>query len=174
MLKPSHFILVDCNESQLLLYDDCMLQKKSYQISTACNGLGERKDSECTPRGCGDNTVFTARRPTGEIYSHDINDKYPERDWILGRILWLSGLERGFNRGGQFDTMHRYIYLHGSPSNRMKNPYGSRGCIRMHCHDVIALYNTIDIGCPIYISASIDKDVSYYRDQYDKLCVKAE
>ncbi len=94
------------------------------EISTAKNGPGERFSSECTPRGSHivramiganrpANTVFIGRRPTGELYTSALHEQFRERDWILTRILWLSGLELGRNRLGAVDTMRRYIYIHG-------------------------------------------------------------
>ncbi len=136
---------------------------RDYPVSTAKNGAGELQGSEKTPRGrhlirakVGQgsipNTVFIGRRPTGEIYTPELRKRYPQRDWILTRIFWLSGLEVGKNRLGPVDTMRRYIYIHGSPDDvRMGTP-GSRGCIRLHNDDVIDLYELIPVGTPIIIS----------------------
>jgi len=112
------------SRQQLHVFDHKSL-RHTYNISTAKNGVGEEKGSEKTPRGkhiirakigqdCPLNTVFKGRRPTGEIYTSDLKLQYPERDWILTRILWLSGQEIGKNRLGQQDTMQRYIYIHGT------------------------------------------------------------
>jgi lipoprotein-anchoring transpeptidase ErfK/SrfK len=130
---------------------------KTYRISTAANGVGEKKASFQTPRGwhiirakIGEGqpkgTSFIGRRPKG-LYSPDQGQK----DWILSRILWLSGLEIGKNRLGDCDTMQRYIYIHGTPKD---NPVGephSKGCIRMHCDDVIDLFNNISVGTKVLI-----------------------
>jgi L,D-transpeptidase YbiS len=97
-----------------------------YPVSTARNGPGERRGSGCTPRGWHRirikigaglplDTVFVGRRPTGEIYGPELAARHPERDWILTRILWLTGLEPGRNRGGECDTLRRFIYIHGCP-----------------------------------------------------------
>ena len=144
---------------RLLAGDECV---KKYLISTAKNGAGEQKGSEKTPRGkhmirakIGEglpiNTIFVGRRPTGEIYHSDMKIQYPNRDWILTRILWLSGLEVGKNRLGQVDTMRRYIYIHGTPSD---NPMGlpeSRGCIRMQNEDILELCQMINAGTRVNI-----------------------
>ena len=61
----------------------------------------------------------------------ELAEANPGRDWILTRILWLSGREPGFNRLGDVDTMRRYIYLHGSPDTVEMGVPGSIGCIRM-------------------------------------------
>lgn len=134
-----------------------------YPVSTAKNGPGEQQDSECTPRGqhiiaekigtgCPVGTVFVSRQPTGEIYSPQLKEKEPERDWILTRILWLRGEESGFNHGAGVDSYNRYIYIHGSPDDVVMGTPGSRGCIRMRNRDVIELFDLVDAGTPVNIS----------------------
>ena len=134
----------------------------SYQVATATNGVGQNYGSECTPLGehrirakigadKPTNTVFVGRRPSGEIYSEDLAKQYPQRDWILTRILWLCGNERGINRSGFVDTMRRYIYIHGAPdSHRMGIP-SSHGCIKMHNTNIINLFDRVDIGTTVTI-----------------------
>ena len=90
-------------------------------------------------------------RPTGEIFSKDLDARYPERDWILTRILWLSGLERGFNRGGKVDTMRRYIYIHGTPDRIALGIPDSKGCIRMRNSDIVDLFDRVPPGTPVLI-----------------------
>ncbi|NJM11680.1 MAG: L,D-transpeptidase [Synechococcaceae cyanobacterium SM1_2_3] len=120
----------------------------SYPVSTARNGPGEQRGSGCTPRGWHRirikigaglpiNAVLTGRRPTGEIYGEELAGRYPERDWILSRILWLTGLETGFNRGGNCDTLRRFIYLHGCPDTAPMGVPLSHGCIRMRNREVL-------------------------------------
>lgn len=133
-----------------------------YPVSTARNGPGERKGSYCTPTGwhkiCAKigagqtiNTVFKGRRPTGEIYSPDLAAEFPERDWILSRILWLGGLEPGKNRYGAVDSTWRYIYIHGTPDELMQGRPESHGCVRMLNADVIALFEAVAVGCRVWI-----------------------
>jgi lipoprotein-anchoring transpeptidase ErfK/SrfK len=135
---------------------------KTYPVSTAKNGPGERKSSECTPRGwhrvrakigSGQplHSVFKGRRPTGEIYSPELGRLNPERDWILTRILWLGGLEPGFNRYGEVDSTWRYIYIHGTPDEGMRSQPESHGCIRMFNADVLELFDRIEPGVKVYI-----------------------
>lgn len=135
---------------------------KTYTVSTARNGAGEGNGSECTPRGghrirakigadCPVNTVFKGRRPTGEIYSPDLRRRFPDRDWILTRILWLSGTEPGFNRLGDVDTMRRYIYIHGAPDDDPVGIPGSHGCIKMRNADVVELFDLVPVGAPVAI-----------------------
>jgi L,D-transpeptidase YbiS len=133
-----------------------------YPISTALKGVGEAEGSGQTPRGwhiirakIGEdapiNTVFVSRRPTGEIYMPENDLLSPERDWILTRILWLSGLEPGKNRLGLCDTMRRYIYIHGSPDHRVGSTPGSKGCIRMRSTDIITLFHDVPVGTKVFI-----------------------
>jgi lipoprotein-anchoring transpeptidase ErfK/SrfK len=135
---------------------------KRYPISTAKRGVGETNGSYCTPRGrhvirarigAGQpaNTVFVERRPTGEIYTPELAARFPGRDWILTRILWLSGCEPGFNRLGNVDTMRRYIYIHGSPDSVEMGKPGSIGCIRMRNGDVMDLFERVKVGTKVEI-----------------------
>lgn len=133
-----------------------------YPVSTAKNGPGERKGSYCTPTGWHRirakigaglpiNSVFKARRPTGEIYSPELSIQQPQRDWILSRILWLGGLEPGKNRYGEVDSGWRYIYIHGTPDELMNGQPESHGCVRMNNADVIALFDAVPVGCRVFI-----------------------
>ena len=92
------------------------------------------------------------RRPTGELYTPALGSLFPNRDWILTRIFWLSGLEQGYNRLGIHDTMRRYIYIHGTPDERILGTEPqSRGCIQMYNQDLIHLFNIIPVGTKILI-----------------------
>lgn len=146
----------------LELLDERGVCLRRYSVSTARNGAGERRGSHCTPRGAHKvrakigagaaiNTVFVGRRPTGEIYSPQLAQQYPGRDWILTRILWLSGCEPGFNRLGDVDTMRRYIYIHGSPDSIQMGQPGSIGCIRMHNADIVDLFDQTPVGTSVRI-----------------------
>ena len=135
---------------------------REYNIATAKNGPGEAFGSERTPRGkhiirakIGDgqleNTVFVGRRPTGEIYSPELKKQHPNRDWILTRILWLSGLEKGKNRLGKVDTMRRYVYIHGCPDEDKMGIPSSHGCVKMRNCDVIELFDLVPVGTSVEI-----------------------
>ncbi len=134
----------------------------SYPVSTALAGPGEANGSGCTPRGrhyvraCigggqPSGTVFVARRPTGELYSVELARACPERDWILTRILWLCGLQKGINRGGNVDTQRRYIYIHGTPDTEPMGIPRSHGCIRMRNSDLIELFDQVQPGTSVLI-----------------------
>lgn len=102
--------------------------------------------------GLPENTVFVRRRPTGEVYSDELGKLYPDRDWILSRILWLSGCEPGFNRMGEVDTMRRYIYIHGTPHEESIGHPVSHGCVRMRMHDIVELFDQVPVGTPVEIA----------------------
>ena len=149
-------ININIKLQQLDIYDDSGFLLKRYRISSSKNGLGELYGSYCTPRGrhivrakigAGQplNTVFVERRPTGEVYAPELASGFPGRDWILTRILWLSGCERGYNRMGRVDTMRRAIYIHGSPDTVEMGKPGSGGCIRMHNRDIVELFDLVPV-----------------------------
>jgi len=157
------YIEVNLNEQRLTAFDQTGEVVINTLVSTARNGSGETENSFCTPRGwhrirakigkdAPRNTVFKARRPTGELFSEELRNRFPDRDdWILTRILWLCGLEPGFNRFGNVETMHRYIYIHGCPDGDPMGVPSSHGCIKMRNEDVIELFAQTDPGAIVYI-----------------------
>ncbi|HAY47144.1 MAG TPA: L,D-transpeptidase [Gammaproteobacteria bacterium] len=166
-------LLVDINKQVLKLYDGSNL-KSTYPISTALNGVGQKIGSECTPLGAHIirakigagaplNAVFVARRQTGEIYSRVLEQQSQlegnPRDWILTRILWLSGREVGRNRLGECDTMRRFIYIHGCPDSHQMQTPNSHGCIKMRNADVVDLFDRVFVGESIDIVESDDSHV---------------
>ena len=149
-------IRVILDDQRLDLVDDGTVLK-SYRVSTSRYGAGERAGSLRTPRGrhvvramigagAPAGTVFRGRRKTGEIYTDKLASKQPGRDWVLSRILWLSGTEVGKNRLGAVDSMRRYIYIHGTPERYLLGTPASIGCIRMSDEDVIELFGMISPG----------------------------
>lgn len=155
-------IVINIARQQLELRSGPDIEPRIYPVSTAKNGAGERNGSFCTPRGrhiirarigagCPENTVFVGRRPTGEMYTPELGEKFPGRDWILTRILWLSGCEPGFNRLGDVDTMRRYIYIHGSPDSVEMGKPGSIGCIRMRNRDIVEIFDRVAPGTSVQI-----------------------
>ncbi|WP_455208535.1 L,D-transpeptidase family protein [Kaarinaea lacus] len=154
-------IIVSIADQRLQLRDNGKIAI-DVMVATAANGPGELSGSECTPRGkhivrakigggCPIYSVFVGRRPTDEVYSEKLRRAHPERDWILTRILWLSGQEVGKNRLGNVDTMRRYIYIHGAPDEEVYGQPNSHGCVRMKNADVIRLYDAIDVGISVLI-----------------------
>jgi lipoprotein-anchoring transpeptidase ErfK/SrfK len=154
-------IVVSLREQRLRLVE-ADGHRTEYAVSTALNGPGEQPGSHCTPRGrhrvrlrigegCAMGTVFVGRRPTGEIWTPALAAQYPGRDWILTRILWLTGCEPGRNRGGEIDTLRRYIYLHGCPDDAPMGVPRSHGCIRMRNRDIVALFDRVPAGTEVVI-----------------------
>ena len=149
-------MLIDIGRQELTF------QGKTYSVSTAKNGPGEKNGSFCTPRGrhivrakigAGQplNAVFVRRRPTGEVWTPELHAKYPGRDWMLTRLLWLSGCQPGFNRLGEVDTMRRYIYLHGTHEYAEMGKPGSIGCVRMRNADILELFERVAPYTPVEI-----------------------
>jgi len=160
-VPPEPLIRVDLARQSLLLAD-AGGREHAFAVSTSRFGAGELNGSFKTPRGrhqirakigagCPSGAVFIGRRPTGEIYSDALARTYPDRDWILTRILWLSGLEPGINRFGAVDTMRRYIYIHGMPDSDPCGTPGSIGCIRMRNDDIVNLFDRVDVGTTVII-----------------------
>lgn len=155
-------IEIDAARQELALRDAAGTVLRRYAISTAAKGLGEKNGSFQTPTGrhlvrakigagMPLRSVFVRRRPTGEVWTPDLHAQYPGRDWILTRILWLSGCEPGRNRLRDVDTMRRYIYIHGSPDSAEMGRPGSHGCVRMRNDDVAELFELV----PPYTSVEI-------------------
>ena len=155
-------IEISIPQQELSLHGDDDEMLRTYAVSTARKGAGERNGSFRTPRGrhivrarigagAPLNAVFVRRRPTGEIYTPELGAQFPMRDWILTRILWLSGCEPGFNRLGEVDTMRRYIYIHGSPDSVPMGTPGSIGCVRMRNSELVELFDLVSVGTPVHI-----------------------
>lgn len=159
-------IRIVLTEQRLELLEDGRV-RATWPVSTSRHGPGELAGSGCTPRGAhrvrakvgGDlprGAVLRGRRPTGEVWSEALQAAQPGRDWILSRILWLSGLEPGRNRMGDVDSMRRYIYIHGTPDTEPMGVPLSHGCIRMRNDDVIALFDAVAPGTPVDILPAVE------------------
>lgn len=159
--KQKKFIKISLTNQDLKLHagNEILFQSG---ISSALKGAGELNGSECTPRGlhyisemvgedCVEGAVFNARKPTGEIYSDELAKKYPDRDWVLTRILRLTGGEEGHNKGGNVDSYNRLIYIHGTPEETDIGKPVSHGCIRMKNRDIIELYDMVDTNTEVMI-----------------------
>lgn len=163
MMRAQHRIEIDVPTQMLVVWDAGRIVFEK-RIATAKKGVGEQNGSEQTPRGrhiirakigggAAVNAVFVGRRTTGEIYSPQLRTLFPQRDWILTRILWLSGLEPGKNRLGKVDTMRRYIYIHGCPDEDPMGVPSSHGCVKMRNDEIITLFDLIKVGTPVHIRA---------------------
>ena len=155
-------LVVSISQQTLTVFNTQNKVLAHYSISTAANGAGCEKNSGCTPLGkhiirakIGDGapvgSVFVGRRPTGEICTPALMAEFSNRDWILTRILWLSGTEVGVNRLGNVDTMQRYIYIHGTPDSNAMGVIGSHGCVRMRNADMVALFDMANVGVEVDI-----------------------
>lgn len=153
-------IEINVAQQELMIRKDEKILR--YGISTAAKGVGQKKGSEKTPlgrhiirakigAGLPLNAVLVGRRFTGEIYSAELANQHPGRDWILTRILWLSGCEIGLNRLSDCDSMQRYIYIHGTPDTEPMGIPRSHGCIRMRNQDVVELFDQVSVGCEVFI-----------------------
>ena len=153
---------IGLGRQELVLINTAGARMKHYSISTSKFGAGEQNGSFCTPRGAHvirarigagqpENAVFVRRRPTGEIWTQELHARFPGRDWILTRILWLCGRERGKNRWGAVDTMRRYIYIHGTHEFAELGKPGSIGCVRMGNRDIVELFDLVAAGTPVEI-----------------------
>ncbi len=162
MTQPQPVIEIDVPTQSLILKDAQGRILMQTRISTARNGVGEENGSEKTPRGAHyirakigaglpADAVLVSRRPTGEIYSPSLRAAFPNRDWILTRILWLCGLEPGKNRLGNVDTMRRYIYIHGCPDEDPMGVPGSHGCVKMRNREIIELFDRVAPGTRVHI-----------------------
>ena len=159
---PSSMLIdISINEQRLSLYDGDQAVRH-FSVSTALNGPGQQHGSGCTPlgrhqvrarigAGLDSGAVLVGRRPTGEVWSRELAAQQPQRDWILSRILWLSGCEPGVNRLGNVDSMRRFIYIHGTPDTEPMGAPRSHGCVRMRNADVIELFDRVPVGCPVLI-----------------------
>ena len=157
-------IEIDVPAQALTLFDDAGKVVRRFSVSTATNGVGEENGTNCTPRGrhivrarigagLPMRTVFRGRRPTGEVWSPGLHEQFPGRDWMLTRLLWMSGCEPGKNRLGCVDTMRRYVYIHGTADLEPMGVPGSHGCVRMRNEDVAELFDLVPSYTPVEIRA---------------------
>ena len=161
MTENNKIVLISTPKQEMLCFEDDLLVN-TYQISTGKNGVGEQVNSECTPRGWHkihsilglehqSDSVFVAREWTGELYTEELARDNPGRDWILTRIMQLEGLEPGRNKGGDVDSLNRYIYIHGTPDSTPLGKPGSRGCIRMRNSAIIDMALWVTTNTLVYI-----------------------
>jgi lipoprotein-anchoring transpeptidase ErfK/SrfK len=147
-----HHIFISTRDQKLAVLDRGTLLV-IYPVSTSKFGLGDYLGSSRTPLGelqvakkIGDNAplgaVFKDRIRTGEIVAPDSLG----RDPIVTRILWLRGRE-----AQNANAFGRYIYIHGTPQERLIGRPASYGCIRMRSTDIVQLYNTVGVGAEVTI-----------------------
>lgn len=159
----SHIIIVNIRQQRLYILNDDVL-KKSYPVSTSQWGIGNREGSNQTPigvfritqkfgGGAPAGTIFKARHDTGKVAKIITNPRNrSERDLVTSRVMWLTGLQPGLNKGGDVDTHSRYIYIHGTPEEGRIGMPSSHGCVRMKNADVIALFKQVPVETLVYIA----------------------
>ncbi|KUM02066.1 L,D-transpeptidase [Chromobacterium subtsugae] len=156
------WIWVGVRSQTLRLLDGWGRVEKEYAVSTAKNGVGEMSGSYQTPRGwhtvcdkigagAAENTIIFRRQVTPWKYTPELHAQYPNKDWILTRILWLCGQEPGINQGGDVDSYDRAIYIHGAGDHVPWGRPSSLGCVRMKNHDVIELFDAAPTGIDVWI-----------------------
>ena len=130
--------------------------RKTFRCSTSKFGIGETAGSNMTPRGLHRiakkigggwpvGTVFKGRQVVG--FTWQGQPLAP----ITHRILWLEGLEPGFNRGGTVDSYQRYIYIHGTGNETTLGRPDSHGCIHLSANDLMPLYDELPEGTLVWV-----------------------
>ncbi|OQS10601.1 L,D-transpeptidase [Chromobacterium violaceum] len=156
------WVWVGVKSQTLRLLDDWGRIQKEFTVSTAKNGVGETSGSYQTPRGwhavceklgdgADENTIIFRRQVTPWKYTPELHAQYPNKDWILTRILWLCGQEAGLNQGGNVDSYDRAIYIHGAGDHVPWGRPSSLGCVRMKNRDVIELFDAVPNGTDVWI-----------------------
>ena len=146
-------LVIDISEQTLAWYEDGRLRER-FPVSTSKYGIGSRAGSNRTPlgmhyvrrkigAGAPVGTIFRGRVDTGRIADIERRPRATGDDFVTSRILWLSGLDSGRNRGDGVDSYSRYIYIHGTHEEGLIGRPASHGCIRMRNRDVIALFEQI-------------------------------
>tara|TARA_Y100000768_G_scaffold230050_1_gene173684 strand:+ start:381 stop:914 length:534 start_codon:yes stop_codon:yes gene_type:complete len=161
-LNQKYIIFIDISNQNLCLLDEYKIIEE-YRISSSIYGEGNEEGSNKTPLGAhyireyfGKDvdifTIFKNRVPTGHKAKLLSREQKSEEDIITTRILWLDGLEEGFNKGANLDSYKRYIYIHGTNEEELIGQKASHGCIRMNNSDIIKLCNKNLLNTFVYIS----------------------
>lgn len=158
--QPCVFVRVQTQTIYLVLNNSVL---KNFPISSSRYGTGCRENSYQTPLGahqvagkigasCLEGEIIKARVPTGKIAAI-VHDPHPaEQEHITTRILWLKGMEPGYNQGEGVDSYNRYIYIHGTPEEGLIGRPASVGCIRMKNRDIMQLYDQVELDAWVYIA----------------------
>ncbi|HZL44374.1 MAG TPA: L,D-transpeptidase, partial [Verrucomicrobiae bacterium] len=128
----------------------------SFRCSTSRFGIGQLAGSNRTPIGLHRiaqklgggwpaGTVFKSRHPVGFTWQGQ-----PEAT-ITSRILWLEGLDPGWNQGGNVDSHARYIYIHGTGDELTIGSPASCGCLHLSCEDLLPLFDLVPVGSLVWI-----------------------
>ena len=156
-VAPTRFLLVVSVVDQTFSLFEAGQLVKQFPCSTSRFGIGQTEGSNCTPlglhriaekigEGCPTGTIFKSRKPVGQVPPGTLDPSA-----ITMRILWLEGLEPGFNRGGNVDTHARYIYIHGTGDETTLGRPASHGCIHLAAEDLIPLFDKLPVGTLVWI-----------------------
>ena len=159
-VQPTPLILIVQITPQTLTVFAGESSPRTLPCSTSRFGIGQVEGSNCTPlglhriaekigAGLPAGTVFKARQVIGHPSPPEFADAK-----ITTRILWLTGLEPGFNQGGQVDSHQRYIYLHGTANQQTIGQPTSCGCIHLADAELIPLFDLVPNGSLVWITAN--------------------
>ena len=157
-----HIVLLVLVAEQKLYFFKQGEYQKSYRVSTSRFGVGNEENSLKTPLGAHcvsekiganleKNRILKSRQETDDCATIVSQPISTEEDCITSRILWLSGLEPGYNQGGKVDSHSRYIYIHGTHEEGLLGQPASIGCIRMANEDIIELFDETPLNAFVYI-----------------------
>src|SRR5262249_20039762 len=131
---------------------------KQFPCSTSRFGIGQIEGSNCTPLGLHRIAEkFGGGEPAGTVFkSREAVGNTPQPQFanakITTRIMWLEGLEPGFNRGTNVDSHARYIYIHGTGDQKSIGEPASHGCIHLADPDVLWLFDRLPSGTLVWIA----------------------
>jgi hypothetical protein len=157
-VAPTKFVLtVNIAAQSASLFEDEKFVKK-YPCSTSRFGIGQIEGSNCTPLGLhriaekiGGGAAAGAVFKSREVVGHTSQPEFADAK-ITTRILWLEGLEPGFNRDGNVDSHDRYIYIHGTGDQETIGAPASHGCIHFADSDLIPLFDLLPSGTLVWIA----------------------
>ena len=161
-VRKRPILLVHSDSQTLQQIDEDDTGARCYAISSSRHGLGQQRDSFCTPAGWHriaekigagepEGRIFKSRQPSDRICTPE-ETAIEKDDVITSRILWLDGLQAGLNQGGEVDSHDRYIYIHGTADEAHIGQPMSIGCIRMTNRDVIELFERVEVGDLVLIT----------------------
>jgi hypothetical protein len=153
----SHVLAVNIARQTLSLFKNRSVAQ-TFSCSTSRFGIGQAEGSNCTPlglhriaekigAGVPAGTVFKAR----QVIGHNSQLEFAGAK-ITTRILWLEGLEPGFNQGGRVDSHARFIYLHGTSDQLSIGKPASHGCIHLADADLIPLFDLLPVGTLVWMA----------------------
>jgi hypothetical protein len=160
VVPTRHILLVNIASQKTTLFE-CQSKEyaaaKIFRCSTSKFGVGETAGSNKTPRGLHRvarkigggwpvGAAFKARQMIGYTWQGLPGAR------ITNRILWLEGLEPGFNRGGNVDSFQRYVYIHGTGDETTLGRPDSHGCVHLAANDLLPLYDKLPEGTLVWIA----------------------